>query len=91
MKVAKFAILGLLALLAPVSSYAKLSCAPAGMHALFHKSQPKATKLKGPYSVGNKKTKHSTYKYLGQKGKHQKVSSYKSPVSGNTLYGKPTK
>lgn len=91
MKVAKFAILGLLALLMPASSYAKVSYTPSGMHALFHKSQPKATKLKGPYSVGSKKTKHSTYKYLGQKGKHQKVSSYKSPVSGNTLYGKRVK
>ena len=89
MKVAKFAILGLLALLAPASSYAKISYAPAGMHALFHKSHPKATKLSGPYSVGSKKAKHNNYKYLGQKGKHQKVTSYKSPVTGNTLYGKP--
>ena len=72
MKVAKFAILGLLALLMPASSYAKVSYTPAGLHALFHKSHLKATKLSGPYSVGNKKTKHSTYKYLGQKGKHER-------------------
>ena len=68
MKVAKFSILGLLALLAPASSYAKLSFAPVGVHALFHKSHPKATKLSGPYSVGSKKAKHNNYKYLGQKG-----------------------
>jgi hypothetical protein len=89
MKVAKFAILGSLAFLAPASSYAKLSCAPVGVHALFHKSHAKATKLSGSYSVGNKKAKHNTYKYLGQKGKHHKVTSYRSPVTGNTLYGKP--
>lgn len=89
MKVAKFAILGLLALVAPSSSYAKLSYAPAGIHALFHKSHPKATKLSGPYSVGSKKTKHNTYNYLGKKNKHHKASTYRSPVTGNTLYGKP--
>ncbi len=73
MKTTRIVILGLLALLLPLSGHAR---------------KPHATKLNGPYSVGGKHAKHNTYDYLGKK-KHKKPSTYRSPITGQILPGTP--
>jgi len=40
--------------------------------------------------VGGKHAKHNTYSYLGKK-KHHKASTFRSPVSGQMIPGKPVK
>ena len=75
MKATRIAMLGLLALLLPLTGFA-------------HK--PHAAKLNGPYSVGGKHAKHNTYDYLGKK-KHHKATMHRSPVSGQMIPGDPVR
>jgi hypothetical protein len=71
MKTTRIVILGLLALLLPLSGYSR-------------------TKVQGPYSVGGEHAKHITYGYLGKKT-HHKPSTYRSPITGQILPGKPVR
>jgi hypothetical protein len=75
MKLLRVVLLGILAILLPLSGYSRIR---------------HATKLQGPYSVGGKHAKHNTYDYLGKK-KHHKATMHRSPVSGQMIPGDPVR
>ena len=81
-------MIGLLALLAPVSGFAKTAPA-AHYQQISHLKQPKqpkqprlrGNKIKGPFGMD----------YLKPKKQHPAKNRYRSPITGNILYGKPVK
>jgi hypothetical protein len=75
MKLLRTLLLGLIAILLPLSGYSRIK---------------HVTKLQGPYSVGGKHAKHNIYDYLGKK-KHHKATMHRSPVSGQMIPGDPVR
>lgn len=84
-RIEKCVLIGLLALVAPMSGL--VHAAPAAHYQLVsHPKQPKqprirGNKIKGPFGMD----------YLKSKKQKPAKYHYRSPITGNTLYGKPVK
>ena len=80
MKTGKYVLIGIFAAFVLFSGLAKAT--PAAHYQLIsHPKEPKlrGNKIKGPFGMN----------YLAPKKQHPAKNRYRSPVTGNTLYGKP--
>jgi hypothetical protein len=79
MRFIRLFIVGLLAFLAPLSSFAKVPCRPRAAH---------RSRAPRPYYGGGKHTDSHGGQYPGSTNQHHKNGHYHSPRTGADQYGK---